>query len=66
MQWTRIPDTGGVKTLPVTLCHGNKPGQARAVRDDSHLIHSLLLSRTCKSFKFVAIASLHFTLFGAN
>ena len=25
MQWTRIPDPGGVKTLPVTLRHGNKP-----------------------------------------
>ena len=36
------------------------------MRDDSHLIHFLPLSRTCKSFKFVVIASLHFTLFGAN
>ena len=26
MQWTRIPDPGGVKTLPVTLRHENKPG----------------------------------------
>ena len=66
MQWTRIPDPGEVKTLPVTLHHENKSEQAQAVRDDLHLIHFILLSLTCKYFKFVVIASLYFTLFGAN